>query len=259
MLADYHIHTLYSADSRAALKDQLDAAAAAGLTHICITDHVDFDGSSLLPADLVARGEELARLAPLYPTLDISVGMELGMADAEASRLAHLHAKDLHLDYIIGSVHMVDGVDAYYPEFFSGRTALQAYGCYIGKLAHAIKVSDFSAMGHYDFCTKYSPYSPRPISYAMFPELFDDIFRTLAETGRTMEINTSAWRDDPSWGLDILSRFRELGGEYVTVGSDAHQPQRVGARIKDAVELARAAGIRYIASFKNMQPVMHRI
>lgn len=259
MLTDYHIHSCYSADSQAYIKDQLDAALTAGLTHICFTDHVDFDSSALPPADLAARNEEIARLAPMYPSLDISLGMEMGMDGTEASRLAHLHAKDVHLDFIIGSIHMVDGMDAYYPEFFENRNREQAYGCYIEKLAQAIKVSDFSVMGHYDFCTKYSPYTDRPLGYGMFPELFDDIFRTLIQTGRSMEINTSAWKDDPAWGLDVFSRFRELGGEYVTIGSDAHQPVRVGGRVKEAVELAKAAGIRYIATFKDMKPKMHKI
>ena len=259
MLADYHVHTCYSADSKAPVKAQLDAAAAAGLTHICFADHVDFDGSVLKPADLAARNEEIARLAPLYPSIDISFGMELGMSDADASRLAHDHAKDVHLDFIIGSVHMVDGTDAYYPEFFEGRTCEQAYGCYVEKLARSIRVSDFSVMGHYDFCTKYSPYSERPMKYSMFPEIFDDIFLTLIHSDRSLEINSSAWRNDPAWGLDIFSRFRKLGGEYVTIGSDAHQPERVGARLKEAAELAAAAGIRYIATFKELKPIMHKI
>ncbi len=259
MLTDYHIHTCYSADSQAPVKAQLDAAVAAGLTHICFTDHVDFDGSDLEPANLAARNEEIAELAPLYPSLDISLGMELGMADADSSRLAHAYTKDIHLDFVIGSVHIVDGIDAYFPEFFAGRTREQAYGRYIEKLAQTIKVSDFSIMGHYDFCTKYSPYSDRPLRHCMFPELFDDIFRFLIENGRSLEINSSAWRTDPAWGLDIFSRFRELGGEYVTIGSDAHKPYRVGNRVKEAAELAKAAGIRYIATFKNMKPVMHKI
>lgn len=259
MLVDYHIHTCYSADSKAPVKAQLDAAAAAGLTHICLTDHVDFDGSPLEPADLAARNEEIASLASSYPSLDISFGMELGMANHDSSRLAYEYAKDIHIDFVIGSVHLVDGIDAYYPEFFEGRTREQAYGCYLEKLAQTIKVTDFSVMGHYDFCTKYSPYSDRPLRYRMFPELFDDIFRFLIKNGRSMEINSSAWRNDPSWGLDIYSRFRELGGEYVTIGADAHKPEKVGNRVKEAMELAKAAGIKYIATFKDMKPILHKI
>lgn len=259
MLTDYHMHSCYSADSQTPIKQHLDAATAAGVTHICFTDHVDFDGCNLIPADLAARNAEIARLAPLYPSLDISLGMEIGLDGEKTNSLAHRHAKDVHLDFIIGSVHLVDGVDSYYPEFFTGRTKEQAFGCYVQKLSEAIKVSDFSVMGHYDFCAKYCPYEDSAMRYNMFPELFDDIFRFLIQSGRTMEINTAAWWDKPAWGLDILSRYRELGGEFVTVGSDAHKPERVGGRIREAMELAKAAGINYIATYKDMKPTMHRI
>ncbi|MBQ7091574.1 MAG: histidinol-phosphatase HisJ family protein [Clostridia bacterium] len=259
MFTDYHIHTCYSGDSQAPVKAQLDAAVSAGLTHICFTDHVDFDGVDLVPADLAARNEEILALPPQYPSLDISLGMELGMSSPESNRLSHLHAENVHLDFIIGSVHMVENINVFYPEYYQGRSKEQACTAYLEKLSRAIRISEFNVMGHYDFCTKYSPYPSRSMEYEMFPRLFDDIFRYLIESGRGIEINSSAWRDDPPWGLSVISRYRELGGEYVTIGSDAHQPQRVGSRVKEAVELAKAAGIRYIATFKNLKPIMHKI
>ena len=259
MFTDYHIHTCYSGDSQAPVKAQLDAAVSAGLTHICFTDHVDFDGVDLVPADLAARNEEILALAPQYPSLDISLGMELGMSTPESNRLSHLHAENVHLDFIIGSVHMVENINVFYPEYYQGRSKEQACTAYLEKLSRAIRISEFNVMGHYDFCTKYSPYPSRSMEYEMFPRLFDDIFRYLIESGRGIEINSSAWRDDPPWGLSVISRYRELGGEFVTIGSDAHQPQRVGSRVKEAAELAKAAGIRYIATFKNLKPIMHKI
>ena len=67
-------------------------------------------------------------------------------------------------------------------------------------------------------------------------------------------MNTSAWLDDPAWGLDVLSRFVELGGEFVTFGSDAHVPERVGRRFAEARALALAAGVRYTATFRTLKP-----
>jgi histidinol-phosphatase (PHP family) len=49
----------------------------------------------------------------------------------------------------------------------------------------------------------------------------------------------------------MLRRYAELGGETVTTGSDAHSVQEVGAGLKEAEELIRAAGLRYVATFKN--------
>ena len=228
MLFDYHVHTRYSADSRAPVIEQLCAAKKAGVTHICFTDHVDFDGVGLRPADIAARNAEIEALKGQFPDIDISFGMELGMKDKAACNAAYDHVKSCHMDFVIGSVHIVNGVDAYYPEYFEGRSREEAYLAYIEKDLECIRVSDFSVMGHYDFCAKHSPYAERSMSYSLAPQIFDEIFRELISRGKAFEVNTSAWRNDAPWGLDILRRYRELGGEYVTTGSDAHKPERVG-------------------------------
>lgn len=256
---DYHVHTRYSADSRAPVIEQLRAAKKAGVTHICFTDHVDFDGVGLPPADIAARNAEIEALKGQFPDIDISFGMEFGMKDKAAYKDAYGHVKDCHMDFVIGSVHIVNGVDAYYPEYFEGRSREEAYLAYIEKDLECIRVSDFSVMGHYDFCAKHSPYAERSMSYSLAPQIFDEIFRELISRGKAFEVNTSAWRNDAPWGLDILRRYRELGGEYVTTGSDAHKPERVGNRLSEALDMIRAAGIPYVATFKNMEPIMHRI
>ena len=118
MLFDYHVHTRYSADSGVPVIEQLRAAKKAGVTHICFTDHVDFDGVGLLPADIAARNAEIDVLKDQFPDIDISFGMEFGMKDKAAYEDAYSHVKDCHMDFVIGSVHIVNGVDAYYPEYF---------------------------------------------------------------------------------------------------------------------------------------------
>lgn len=211
MLFDYHVHTRYSADSGAPIIEQLRAAKKAGVTHICFTDHVDFDGVGLRPADIAARNAEIEALKDQFPDIDISFGMEFGMKDKAAYEDAYGHVKDCHMDFVIGSVHIVNGVDAYYPEYFEGRSREEAYLAYIEKDLECIRVSDFSVMGHYDFCAKHSPYAERSMSYSLAPQIFDEIFRELISRGKAFEVNTSVWRNDAPWGLDILRRYRELG------------------------------------------------
>ena len=177
MLFDYHVHTRYSADSRAPIIEQLRAAKKAGVTHICFTDHVDFDGVGLRPADIASRNAEIAALKDQFPDIDISFGMEFGMKDKAAYEDAYGHVKDCHMDFVIGSVHIVNGLDAYYPEYFQGKSREEAYLAYIERDLECIRVSDFSVMGHYDFCAKHSPYAERSMSYSMAPQIFDEIFR----------------------------------------------------------------------------------
>jgi len=259
MLIDYHVHSEYSADSAASLSSQLEAARRAGVTHICFTDHVDFDGCTLKPADIAARNAALEKLRGSFRDIDISLGVEIGMKDAGTSKKAFEHLSGCELDFVIGSIHLVKGVDAYYPEYFVGKDKKEAFGAYLSEIAESLPHSKFSVLGHYDFCAKYSPYPDRAMRLDIAPELFDTILRHLVQNGRGMEINTAAWRDSPSWGLDVLRRYRELGGEFVTTGSDAHKPNNLGKRLDEAMELARAAGIPYIATFKRMKPVFHKL
>lgn len=259
-MLDYHMHCQYSPDSPASLRAQLDAAQAAGLKEICFTDHVDFDDSGMPPADIAARDQELSTLLADYPSLTVRRGAEVGMKDAATAQAAWQAIGQLGLDFIIGSVHMVDGVDSYYPAYFAGRTKAESCQAYLTAVLKGLEATPYiSVLGHYDFCCKFSPYPDRSMSYAVAPELFDAIFRHLIQNGKGMEINTSPWRDGPSWGLDILSRYRALGGEFVTVGADAHKPVQVGRRIDEALALARAAGIPYVATFQAMQPTLHRL
>lgn len=261
---DYHVHTHYSADCTAPLSIQLDAAAAAGLLEVCLTDHIDFDrvknGKPFFePADLGARSREIETLRPLYPSLTIRRGVEIALAVEEScARLSYDYIKDEELDFALGSLHVIEGTDVYRNEFFEGKTQLGAYLAYLETLERSIRTCDlFCAMGHYDFIAKNAPFPERALSLSLAPEVFDGIFTYLIQSGKTLELNTSAWRNDPAWGLDVFKRFRELGGEFVTVGSDAHKPTRVGMRFNEAHELLRAAGIRYIATYEKMKPIMH--
>ncbi len=262
---DYHVHTCYSQDADVPVQAQLDAATRAGLKEICFTDHVDFDlivdGKPFYPlADLNAIREELQALTPLNPSITVKRGAEVSLADERCAENAYAYIKSADLDFVIGSLHVINGVDSYTREFYEGKTQTQAYRLYLTALAKAIRTNSyFCVMGHYDFVAKHAPYPDRSIAYSFAPDIFDDIFTYLIQNGKTLELNTSAWLNGPKWGLDVYKRFSELGGEFVTIGSDAHRSERVGARFDEACELLRAAGIRYVATYEKMKPTMHRI
>lgn len=257
---DYHMHCAFSADSDAPLEAQLLAAQAAGLTEVCFTDHVDFDGSGMPPADIAARDAELEALRGRFPQIRIRRGAEVGLKDRAAAEAAWDALRDRDLDFIIGSVHMVYGQDACYPSFFAGRTRAESYRRYLQCILEALPAfPQLCVLGHYDFCCKFAPYPSRAMAYGVAPDLFDGIFRFLASQGKGMEINTAPWLKDGPWGLDVLKRYRALGGEFVTVGADAHRPSQVGNRLDEALELARAAGIPYLATYEARKPAFHKL
>lgn len=261
MFFDYHTHSHYSFDGEEAAADMVAAASARGIEEICFTDHVDFDfpGRRHLP-DFPSRRRELEALGRRYPLMAIRHGAEVSLGDEACAEAAWAALRDVELDFVIGSVHVVDGVDVWADRYYEGQNKAEAYRRYLEAVARMLPAfPHFHVLGHYDFVAKYAPYPDRSVTLEDAPDAFEEIFRFLIGNGKAMEINTASWQEDAPWGMDVLRRYRELGGEYVTVGSDTHGTERVGARIGEAMELARAAGIRYVAAFQNGEPRMHKL
>ncbi len=261
-MIDFHIHCSASFDCEAEPQAQIDAAYRKGITTLCFTDHVDFDypeGHPNAPeiADIAAR----QRILEAVDRRGITVlsGIELGILDAAsaAESAAYLYSimGKVPVDFIIGSVHQCDGHDCYYPEYYEGKTKAYAYSRYVEQLAKAVKCCDmYSVVGHYDFCAKFAPYADRAMRYTDAPDEFDELFAYVAQNGKGIEVNTAAWRDEAAWGLDIVIRYRQLGGEIITIGCDSHRPENVGKRLREAVEIIRRAGFKYITEFRGMVP-----
>lgn len=261
---DYHVHTNCSHDGSYAPVEQLEAAVRCGVTELCFTDHVDFDNPAMAqlmpPADLGKLKNKLEGITPIYKGVRVKIGAEVGLGNLASSAKAWEYIKPHDLDFIIGSVHVVKGFDVYFPEYFIGKTKQSAYIGYLETILNCIKHCDFMCvLGHYDFVTKYAPFSDRRMSLSISKELFEAIFKSLIERGKGIEINTSAWRDEPAWGNDVLKMYAELGGEFVTTGSDAHRPSAVARRLDEAEKMAVCAGIKYLATYDALVPKLHPI
>ena len=244
--ADLHTHSSFSFDADYDPALMLESAAQRGLRQICFTDHVDFyDPSDIHLPDFAARAARLAQLRGQFPQLTVLEGAEVSMtADPACARSAMAALSGVALDFIIGSVHTVGEENVWADEFYAHRTREAAYRLYLETILQALdSLPQLDVLGHYDFVAHYAPYADRAMHYDDAPEVFDAIFRWLVAHGKTMEINTSAWETDAPWGLDILRRFRELGGQCVTVGSDSHNPRNLGRRFDEAAALAEQAGL----------------
>lgn len=248
-MADLHTHSFYSFDADYDPEMMLKSAAKKGMREICFTDHVDFYHlSDIHLPDFAARAERLAQLRGHFPELRILEGAEISMtSDPACARSAIDALSGVKLDFIIGSVHTIGAENVWEDEFYAHRTREEAYRLYLETILQSLdSLPELDVLGHYDFVAHYAPYTERAMYYDDAPEVFDNIFRWLLAHHKTMEINTSAWEADEPWGLDILRRFHELGGRFVTFGSDAHNPRNLGRRFTEASVLAEQAGLKLI-------------
>ena len=287
---DFHMHTNASTDCPAGMEDMIKQAVSVGLSEICITDHVDFllvddirnwdviggaEVSSLLEwASILEDGEtcklvrvafdeyisDYEHLASFYESeISVLMGCEIGLS-YHCRDAIYDHASRYPFDFIIGSQHTADRYDicCNRDTYFHGKTKREAYSAHLQEILQNVRNYDcFDVLGHIDYIIRYGPYEDRRIHVHEFDDLLSAIFKTLVEKGKGIELNTSGFR----YGLghahphiDILRKFREVGGEIITVGSDAHGPRDVGKFLGEAAEMLREAGFKAYCSFKERKP-----
>lgn len=259
---DFHMHTNVSYDGRSDAQQMLAAAEAAGLREICFTDHLDYDPlhpENKLTFDTADYNAAYDTLS--HSTVKIRRGMEFGLLPDNADTLKADLARR-QFDFVIGSVHFVNGYDIYLPEFWDGITIDCAEYASLEQTLKCVCAHDeFDVLGHLTYIskTRANPVK-RPLLYDRYREILDEILRVLAQKGKGIEINTS--------GIDIagvylptedyLRRFKELGGQIVTVGSDAHDTSRVGQYCHDACAMVQDV-FGYVCTFEDRTPVFHKI
>ncbi|MBE6553390.1 MAG: histidinol-phosphatase HisJ family protein [Ruminococcaceae bacterium] len=259
---DFHMHSRVSFDSEGDARRMAETARARGLREICFTDHYDYHDIREETPDLFT----LARYAEAYDGLAVEGltvrrGVEYGLTLWNAPELKELLAAR-RFDFVIGSVHFVDGFDPYYPNFWQGKTVEQAFERYLEHTLDCVRIhADYDVLGHLNYVCK-SEHNPShaPLRYADHREICDEILRELVRRGKGMEINTSGVDRAGAFLPDaaFLRRFRELGGEIVTVGSDAHDEARVGQYVSQALDILREI-FGYVCTFEDRRPIFHRL
>ena len=189
--------------------------------------------------------------------IHILAGVELGLQPHLADRYRKLLA-ETDFDFVIGSQHLVDGRDPYYPETFEGRTDAEVYRRYFeDTLASVRAFHEFDSMGHLDYIVRYGKKKAGSYSCRAFSDVIDEILKLLVRCNVAIELNTAGIRKQlgfPNPHPDILRRYRELGGTLVTVGSDSHKPYSVGFAFELAADILRSCGFTHYVYYEKRRP-----
>ena len=274
--ADMHMHTWFSTDSEACPRDMADEAVRKGLKTICFTDHFDKDDLEWGEEgifDVDAYFVEMQKLQEEYAgKLNIRIGIELGLRTYLKDYYEEL-TKKYPFDFVIGSVHNVpykkdaEGnilyTDPAAEKLFTDRTDKKAYRLMMETTLENVRTSDcFQTLGHLDYVVRYGKSREKEYSYTDYADIIDEILKLLIEKEKGLEVNSAGLK----YGLpfahphpDVLKRYRELGGEIITIGANAHKPEHIAYDFAKAEEILKSCGFKYYTEFFEQKPVFKQL
>ncbi|SHK03631.1 histidinol-phosphatase (PHP family) [Hathewaya proteolytica DSM 3090] len=242
---DNHIHTEISADSSMLLSEAIKAAENKNLS-LCLTEHIDLAyHNQKLGQGFTFDILEYKKKYGKSRNDKLLLGVELGMRpDMFEDNVKIMENQDM--DFIIGSIHYAQGVDVYSENFYQGKTKEEAYGLYLKDMITCVEMyNDFDSLGHIDYVARYSNYADAEIHYDEFKDQIDTVLELIIGKHKVMEINTRRlhMKGVKENFMKIYGRYKELGGMYVTVGSDAHSIENIGMNFDIARLMVRELGL----------------
>lgn len=268
---DYHMHSHNSGDSRMDMSAMLEYLIGKGITDMCFTEHYDADyvydrpdsTPGMFELDLKSYYKEFLEKKALYGgRINMNFGVELGI-QAHLADMLKSYVKSHDFDFIIASNHLCHRKDPYYPYFFEGRSDKEAFREYFESILESVKAfNDYDVFGHLDYAVRYAPEGDKNYFYNDYADLFEEILKTIIADGHGLELNTKGFRynlksSNPS--EDILRRYKELGGEIITIGSDAHELSELAFGLERAGKILKAVGYKYYTTFSGRVPTFHTL
>lgn len=239
------------------MEDICHAAIAAGVEELGFTDHFDLHPHEPFPdyLDADAWWSSFETCQKMFADdLVLRAGVEIGEPHRFPDRVRDL-LDQYPWDFVLGSLHWVGDICVFDQPYF-GENPDTPYSLYFEELARMVAVGDFDILGHFDVVKRYGFEHYGDFQPERHEPTIRRILRLLAERSLAIEINTSTLRrsvQKPSPDLRILEWFREEGGQFVTLGSDAHTTQDVGFGLRSMKRMVATAGFEGLARYKNRE------
>lgn len=255
-LVDYHVHTNNSFDSRETMLNHCKKAVEIGLKEIVFTEHYDLnpfdEGLGVFNYEKYSR--EIIECREQYgDKLLIKKGLELGEPHIYVDEHEQVK-KNRDFDFFIGSVHYL-GDDVLHSDY-SNRQEEDVWEYFFSEVLQSTKKGDFHIIGHIDVLKRYVPNNYKKFKASDHEEMIREILKSAINNDKGIELNTSGLRQAvgeylPT--LEIIKWYYELGGEIITVGSDAHTSNHLGMHIEEAIDALRDIGFKTISTYRQGQ------
>lgn len=216
-------------------------------------------GDPLANVDYPRYMEKIRALKEEYQgKITIRTGMEFGVQMHTIPEFEALFAR-YPFDFIILSIHQVEDKEFWTQDFQRGRTQKEYNERYYQEMLDVVKAyKNYSVLGHLDLIKRYDEAGIYP--FENVKPMIEEILKIVIADGKGIELNTSFHRyglSDSMPSREILKLYRELGGEIITIGSDSHKPEHLGAYIDEGHEILKSLGYKQFCTFENMKPIFH--
>ena len=267
MMVDFHTHSNYSPDSSVTRVEMIEHAIQIGITDLAFTDHVDLDADmDMMPQnwDFDRNDSErtLSALKREYEgRINLYQGLEIGIQPHLIDENTAIVNQNRY-DFVIASLHSVERRDLYHRKFFETHSDKDAVKIYFKEYYESLeKFSAYSVIGHLDLYLRYKP-ELKNVKFGDYNEIVEAIFKLAIESGKGIELNAGGHR----YGIghnnpheQLLKLYKDMKGEVISIGSDAHSTQYLGHQYAQNIEILKNIGFKYICTFEEMKPIFHKI
>lgn len=263
MKCDYHIHSEHSCDSKVPMDSYAQAALALGLDELCFTEHVDYEVfneyTHLNPFTYDGYFSAIETMKARYAgQLTIKAGIEFGIQTHTIERYRQ-DAKTYPFDFIMMSSHEINNQEFWLYAYQEGKTQLEVNRGYYENLLQLVKnTTDYSVLGHMDVIKRYDKEGILPDEACI--DLIEAILIEVIKQGKGLEVNTSSFRYgmiDLTPSKQILSLYRSLGGDLITLGSDSHQLEQLAQHMDRVRCELKGLGFTQFCTFEKLKPIRH--
>lgn len=260
--SDCHCHSHCSPDGKHSVEAMLAQAKDLGLYAVTLTDHCECNEYEEKYRKRCKKAWDAMSAAQVPEGLQFYQGLELGQPMQYLAGAQEAVGR-FEYDFIIGSLHNPRGKEDFY--YMDARSMTQeeldgVLGEYWDQLLEMIEWGGFDTLGHLTYPLRYIQGDQGvPVDLARHREKIDQVFQALMENEIALEVNTSGLRQklgETMPGFPLLQRYRELGGQLVTLGSDAHCTEDLGKGIDQGMDLLKAAGFTQFAVYEQRRPVL---
>lgn len=256
-ILDNHVHTHFSSDGKDHMETVIKEAIKNGVSHLTFTDHLEYN-TDHFSLDLDGYIKQIDEYKEKYKKdINLLTGVEVGYKSYIRDKIENI-IKSYPFDFVLCSTHTVGDKDISRLKYFDGLTKKEAYDNYYKSIIETNKqFSNYDTYGHLDYVIRYGNYEDKKIAYNDHKEVLDETLKTIINLGKGIELNTSGYRynlDSPHPNIDILKRYKELGGEIITVGSDSHRAIDVCRDFDKAYAILDYLGFEYVCLFEERKP-----